>query len=60
MIPKKTVLLRNIPTDVDRLIDKEQLRLSLHEDLKLKKPEVVYRMLKEWYKSKNEPIINEI
>lgn len=57
MISKKakethTVTLSNIPVSINKLIRKEQIRLELHEDLNLKKPEIVYRMIRDWYRLK--------
>lgn len=53
--PKKTVHLRNIPMDVDNMIVKQQAVFTL-EGKSLKKEEVVYAMLKEWYQFKNKPV----
>lgn len=49
----KTVMLKDIPQDVDRLIEKEQMRLDLYEDQKLKKAPVVYHIIREWYSLKS-------
>lgn len=50
----KTVMLKEVPTEVDDYIEKEQLRLALHDNMKLKKAPVVYRIIREWYSLKNE------
>lgn len=52
----KTVMLKEIPDDVDRLIEKEQARIALNEEQRLKKYSVVYRMLREWYHLKNKEL----
>ncbi len=54
----KTVMLRDMPQDVDRLIEKEQMRLGLYEDQKLKKGAIVVRIIRDWYRLKN--IENEL
>lgn len=48
----KHVLISDIPKDVNRLIQNEQNRLDMHENQRLKKPAVVCRMLREWYRLK--------
>lgn len=47
------VRLKDCPPDVNRLIEKEQGRLDFHEDKKLKKEQVVYQMLRQWYQQKS-------
>ena len=49
----KTIPLRNAPADVEDIIRKEQLRLEMKEDLRLKKPEVVYKILREWQQNQS-------
>jgi hypothetical protein len=47
----KTVMLKDVPSDVDDMIIKEQARLCLN-GLSLKKAPVVYEMIREWYRLK--------
>jgi hypothetical protein len=44
------ILLKNLPSDVNDIIRKEQLRLELHENERLKKEHVVYKIVREWLK----------
>ncbi|HRH60148.1 MAG TPA: hypothetical protein PL045_06230 [Chitinophagaceae bacterium] len=60
MSEKKTLPLKNLPDDVDELIRKEQLRLELFDGKALKKPEVVFHMLREWLKLKNEKALIQV
>lgn len=55
-----TLPLRDLPTDVNKIIRAEQLRLELEKNKKLKKDHVVYRIIREWYhaKSANGVILN--
>lgn len=46
------ILLKNLPSDVNDIIRKEQLRLELHENERLKKEHVVYKIVREWLSAK--------
>jgi hypothetical protein len=48
----KTVPLKNIPKDVDDIIIKEQARLTFQDNQELKKEQVVYKIIREWYQNK--------
>jgi hypothetical protein len=41
-------MLRNLPSDINRIIKEEQIRLEFAEGLVLKRPEVYYRIIREW------------
>lgn len=47
-----TLPLRDLPNDVNAIIRKEQLRIELQEDERLKKEHVVYRIIREWFNLK--------
>lgn len=51
------IRLKKCPPDIDYLIKKEQHRLAFMENKDFKKEEVVYEMLREWYKLKSNQII---
>ncbi len=42
------------PPDVKELIEKEQARMKLFDNKSLKQEFVIYEMLREWYRLKNE------
>lgn len=44
------ILLKDLPPDVNDIIRKEQLRLELMDNQRLKKEHVVYRIVREWFK----------
>lgn len=44
-----TLPLAEMPKDVNEIIRDEQLRLELYEKQKLKKPHVVYKIVREWF-----------
>lgn len=46
--------LKHCPEEVKKLIENEQARMKLFEDKKLKQEFVIYEMIREWYKLKNE------
>jgi hypothetical protein len=43
-----TLPLVDLPTDVNKIIRNEQLRIELHEEKKLKKEHVVFKIVREW------------
>lgn len=43
-----TFPLKNLPEEVDKIVRDEQLRLELFDNLKLKKEEVYYRIVRDW------------
>jgi hypothetical protein len=46
--------LKHTPKDVKDLIEREQARMKLEENKKLKQEFVVYEMLRAWYKQQTE------
>lgn len=48
-----TMILQKMPPDVNRIIRNEQLRLELNEKQDLKKPHVVYKIVREWKELKS-------
>lgn len=51
-----TTPLRETPKDVDTIVRKEQLRIEVDEDIKLKKEQVYYRIVREWDKLNSKKI----
>jgi hypothetical protein len=49
-----TSMLRNLPSDIRRIIKEEQIRLEFIEGLILKRSEVYYRIIREWKITKDE------
>lgn len=41
-------MLRNLPSDISRIVKEEQIRLEFNDGLVLKRPEVYYRIIREW------------
>jgi len=44
-----SMFLEKMPPDVNKIIRNEQLRLELHEKQDLKKPYVIYKIVREWF-----------
>lgn len=48
-----TLPLRNLPNDVNDIIKNEQLRMALFDRKNLKKEQVVFHIVRQWYQYKN-------
>jgi len=48
-----SILLKDAPADVNKIVNEEQLRLEYLEKQELKKPHVVYMIIREWFRLKS-------
>ena len=53
-----TFPLKNLPLDINLIVRKEQIRLEIEEGIKLKKEQVYYNIVREWYEVKKQKIAN--
>lgn len=53
-----TFPLKNLPLDINLIVRKEQIRLEIEEGIKLKKEQVYYNIVREWYEVKKQKVVN--